>query len=766
MYKPQVHIVFLDNLQEKKELNTKALAQLIHDNLVQHDFNPVLYPVDIEKGSNIEELIHQINRFHYVIFIIDHLFLSIKAALAELALISENVPAYQRIFPVVFPDVKSHKPLGLIDFNYYWDSEINYLKEKLNNVSNSFIIKYFSLQMELYVAARKTVANFASFSNTIFYNPENVDVTLDFVHSFLKEMLDEDVNTDRQEKQIAKITPIPAVNIKQAFDREQRLQNLHQIIQYEPILNLYSSRRSVGKKYLLKLYINNENFLKNYKFVGWIEMGSDLQLDLINQINGKYFDFKIDLEDSASDNFTRLFGQLQNQSDGGFLVIAHAKNIDSHGDTIKRFKKLKNWKLIFLSNEKSTSVQSILFEPLQLNNIQPFFALDDEIYNLKIRDYLLEMIQPEPLLIDFVSKQIVASKRINMLKAYQLVQTAQKNALKQELKNQVQSSEIFAVQVLSLFLHHNFFNKTEILVLQFFALSCSHHLDDKLIIQILENPENEANAIAAALITLAKKGWVLNHLNQYYLAELTLLVIKTNYMPTQQAQLIITDGIIRIINNKQPISYSKKIRLLNTFWSILLKMQHKNKAYISVADYLSNEFLKLYNYESALAIAAEALQVKKAIFPKNSKQLANAYNKVALIYGSIGEINKELEFSLKALFIRKRILPPDHLDLAQSYNNVAISFRERNEYSKAIKYHLRDLKIITKQLNENDTALASSFYETAITYYYIKDYANAEDFIDKAVQIWQTAKTEDYNDLKNALEIQEIIKRRSKGINW
>ncbi|CAF2097341.1 unnamed protein product [Rotaria magnacalcarata] len=102
---------------------------------------------------------------------------------------------------------------------------------------------------------------------------------------------------------------------------------------------------------------------------------------------------------------------------------------------------------------------------------------------------------------------------------------------------------------------------------------------------------------------------------------------------------------------------------------------------------------------------------------EDDASLAPTYGAIGLVYDSMGEYSKALEFYEKALKIKEISLPPTHPDLATSYNNTTTAYYGMDQYSKAFSYLEKALTIYQNSLPP--------------THHYIKEVMNDIDSVKK-----------------------------------
>ncbi len=66
---------------------------------------------------------------------------------------------------------------------------------------------------------------------------------------------------------------------------------------------------------------------------------------------------------------------------------------------------------------------------------------------------------------------------------------------------------------------------------------------------------------------------------------------------------------------------------------------------------------------------------------------------MGLVYDSMSDYTKSLEYYEKDLKITLKLLGEEHVDTATSYNNMGNVYKNMSDYTKALEYYEKSLKI-------------------------------------------------------------------------
>lgn len=135
-------------------------------------------------------------------------------------------------------------------------------------------------------------------------------------------------------------------------------------------------------------------------------------------------------------------------------------------------------------------------------------------------------------------------------------------------------------------------------------------------------------------------------------------------------------------------------------------------------------------YDKAISIYLELLQVLQNNLPKAVNELAATYNNLSSCYYNIGEASKSIEYLQKAVETLEQYNTSNLKDLATYYSNLGASHNNIEDYDKAILYLQKSLAL-RKQLFKIDNI------ETAYSYTHLGvSYARKQDF-EKAISYFK-----------------------------
>ena len=147
---------------------------------------------------------------------------------------------------------------------------------------------------------------------------------------------------------------------------------------------------------------------------------------------------------------------------------------------------------------------------------------------------------------------------------------------------------------------------------------------------------------------------------------------------------------------------------------------------------------------------------------EDNNDLATLANNLSLIYKSLGQLEKALEFQLKDVKISEKILAKDHPDLATSYNNLSLIYKAKGKLEKALEFQLKANDIYEQVFDKNHPDLATSYNNLSLIYDDLKDYKKAVQYAEKAIAILQHLFPNGHPNLDTMKNNLELIKKEMK----
>ncbi|OYD95183.1 hypothetical protein CDG77_10540 [Nostoc sp. 'Peltigera membranacea cyanobiont' 213] len=112
---------------------------------------------DLGYKGLIKAFMEKIGRGKCVIAVISDKYLKSPNCMFELVQIAKNGDFYDRIFPIMLPDVQIYNPIERIKYIKYWEDQIKELDKAMKGVSAANL-QGFREEIDLYTEIRHTIA--------------------------------------------------------------------------------------------------------------------------------------------------------------------------------------------------------------------------------------------------------------------------------------------------------------------------------------------------------------------------------------------------------------------------------------------------------------------------------------------------------------------------------------------------------------------------------------------------------------------------------
>lgn len=771
-YSPKIFVSYLfsKSAQLEEEIGNKFL-QKITKSFSDKNYELIFDQVNMMSGGNINQFVENMPLEKFIIIVLNEHYLYSDSCLYELYyLFSINFPFY-KIILILIGDVKCIDNLDFIDYEYYFGDSLSYLKEKEEKAKNLYLKGKFLQEYNFIKDVQKFLLNLCTFSKLIKLSRDsNIDKIISEIKTFI-------VSEFIQEKdfliKISKpnyLNRCPYYVPKNLIGREAELKNLSIEIEKYQLMYLESGIPGIGKTTLAKAFINEEKFYDRFDNIAWVTVSNSILENFVDQLyrSSQLENYKT--EQDLSTNFKLLFKQLNKIEGNNLLIIDNANNHDDLYDFIQKIKHL-NWRFLFIGQVAPNYLHATqLYTISQKSSIELFYKHYKKEKNDRILSFLLKLIKNHTFIIELLAKVANNNSKFNILKLYEIIRKAKMRppfiVPIKEYKKNVTEENIIEEKELYKFIVEIFelenFSEEEISILRYFTVLPPYEMSENKLIKFFGINDINKPIFNSTLNNLLKKGWLHNNHDTYSIHVLIQPVLFKLLSPKSEHCKPLITFFIKNTENLDELNTIHKKSYLPYAESIVYSLYDNSEILIKLAENLAEFYYKLENYQFCLDFYLVAAQMKEILFKDNLEILAECYNKISILHGKLGNFENDLNFAFKTLKIREQIYDKEDLKLAEIYNNIAITYRNINNYKTALKYHLKDLNICEKKLDKNDNLLANSYFEISLTYYYLKQYTESKKYIDKALAIWQQNLPSNCTDIRNAIEIQEIIHRKVK----
>lgn len=139
----------------------------------------------------------------------------------------------------------------------------------------------------------------------------------------------------------------------------------------------------------------------------------------------------------------------------------------------------------------------------------------------------------------------------------------------------------------------------------------------------------------------------------------------------------------------------------------------------------------------ALKFLGEAADLRKKHLGAHVS-VSDCYNNIGLIYASMRQFDKALQFHKAALDIRIAAYgKSSHPDVGGSYNNIGLAYLDQLNSLEAKSYLLKALDVKKKFLGEKHQSIAHTYHNLGTVYTHLENYDSARLYFTKALDIYR-----------------------------
>lgn len=148
--------------------------------------------------------------------------------------------------------------------------------------------------------------------------------------------------------------------------------------------------------------------------------------------------------------------------------------------------------------------------------------------------------------------------------------------------------------------------------------------------------------------------------------------------------------------------------------------------------------------DKALEFYNQALDIYLKELEEGDYRIAALYNNISILYGEMGERQKEKQALIKALNIIEKV-EGAKVEEAIAHSNLALMYSEEKDTENALLHVKKSLEIFEENNNRKDSHYAAALSTCAMTYYRMGKYQEAVEFFEKALaEIYETYGENDY----------------------
>ena len=157
--------------------------------------------------------------------------------------------------------------------------------------------------------------------------------------------------------------------------------------------------------------------------------------------------------------------------------------------------------------------------------------------------------------------------------------------------------------------------------------------------------------------------------------------------------------------------------------------------YANTLNVCSGLFSKIGNFEKAIELGKESVEIYKAIFGVEHIEYAHSLNNLASIHSDFGNKNEALRLGSEAIGIIKKNVGTDDPEYTTSLSNLAYYYSEICNYREAIRLETEATKILKRIVGTDDPKYTMSLSRLTDYYLYLGNYYEALQIATEAIGI-------------------------------
>ncbi len=535
---------------------------------------------------------------------------------------------------------------------------------------------------------------------------------------------------------------IPYYNSEKLVGRDDKLEEIHKIINGKEQTICLNGIGGIGKTTLAKAYVNDNKYCHCFDHIAWVTISSknpcldfiialqDLSStskNIINELRNQDRDINI------KDNLEVLLSKLKEEYRKGnnLLIIDNANNEKQILELIEQTNTLR-WKTIITSRSKLNDIPSVdvdkLPKEIALKMFYRYYEEENNEHNKEDNEALnklLKHIEYHTLLIELLAKVGKNHPDLTIPKIYELFKNgglgeSGLNLIISTGEHGSHQDEKLFQYILSVFELENISGNEEKYLRYFSFLPPQEYSFEKLKL-LFQIEEKDSTPFANDLNKLFKKGWIQKYSkNVYRMLPIINLVLNYKLKPNDTNCRPIIESIIQHLKKGGNVNH---LELLPYAIHIHNQEISSVKSKYKLANNISKIYRYLHEFEISLKYAKSALNVLEDKV-KNEKS------------------NRNFIKFIKAINITYRITFNYYIHIARVYKNMASIYRGLKDFDKALYYSKEALKrqnLFSILKNKNDEII-DSYINVGKIYTAQEEYDLGQKYFDKSIYLAQKSK--------------------------
>lgn len=169
---------------------------------------------------------------------------------------------------------------------------------------------------------------------------------------------------------------------------------------------------------------------------------------------------------------------------------------------------------------------------------------------------------------------------------------------------------------------------------------------------------------------------------------------------------------------------------------------------------IANVYRNRIEYDKAMECYEKAMHIHKLNKNKDTLLTAKLLHSIAQVYDAKGDSERAIRCYEDALYAYTRMLGPDDIDMAKVLGDLGSVLDTLGHREKAIRYFESSLAILVKKLGNDDTSVADALLSIGVAFDKNGHYKRAMDNYDESLRIYNLKLSKDH--LKTAKPLHNI----------
>ena len=159
---------------------------------------------------------------------------------------------------------------------------------------------------------------------------------------------------------------------------------------------------------------------------------------------------------------------------------------------------------------------------------------------------------------------------------------------------------------------------------------------------------------------------------------------------------------------------------------------------------------QLLNYNEALVLQKEILELKQKVYPKNHLSIGDTFNDIGLVYFVLGQFDSAIKNHEQALEIKLKSEPINEPSIAEIQNNLAIAYFHLGDTTKAMNL-LKQAMNIYQNLSKDCMGYANTLHSYARVKRFIGEKNEAKKYFEEALEMKRKIFDENHSSIATTL---------------